>query len=647
MKNGLILFMLLCSFLRSDLILPSDGDFLKTVHIWFEWDQEPDASRYNLQISTEPSFNSIIRDIEIVTPLHIEKDVIDWNRDYFWRVRTIYIDGSYSDWIDQSSFITMANQIQNFDITSIDFNSIQDGIIMFGQFSPDLMIGIIDNYGKELWNSGHPDNEHQLGSLLNYINDSGQLFGKSTNYGIHFNFNQDILWRSPFSTPIDLHEFQQLPNGNYISFVPAFDLGPIPQGNWTSVFQNLGYLVDEETLEFPWLAQRIVEWDKDTGNEVWSWNAFDYIDKSQYDKQGELWWDAYVSGRYDWLHSNSFYFDEIESAIYISFRHLSQITKISYPSGEIIYSIGLSDEFDTGSENNICNDLRFSWQHHVQLLEDNDLLFFDNGNLSRELMGDDYRTSRIRKIKVNDDLTCNTSWQYDLPENLYGHGTGSVQLLDNHNFFIYTQGGFDDLSILEVNQDKEILWKAEASDSTSSFYRAYKIPSMYPDAFSLQVKNYTQDFLSPIVKLNDTRLEFNITNHSGYNNTYHYKFKNPNNDWFDDIEGDISIDAFQTDVLVFESNPSDFDTEISIEIYPYNHEYANKEYTFRLIQSNDLIGDINGDNRVSIQDLILIINMILDLNSNQNEADINDDGGINIIDLSLLLNIILANSETN
>ena len=50
MKYGLILFMLLCSFIRSELILPEDGDFLKTIHVWFEWNQEPDASSYNLQI---------------------------------------------------------------------------------------------------------------------------------------------------------------------------------------------------------------------------------------------------------------------------------------------------------------------------------------------------------------------------------------------------------------------------------------------------------------------------------------------------------------------------------------------------------------------------------------------------------------------
>ena len=641
MKYGLILFMLLCSFIRSELILPEDGDFLKTIHVWFEWNQEPDASSYNLQISQDESFDSIIKDIETTKTLYIEKNEIDWDSNYFWRVRSIYVDGSYSNWIGQSSFGIRSSELQDFDITINDPDSIQDGLVIFGQFSPNLMVGIIDKYGNELWNTGNPDEDHQLGTLLNYVSKSGQLFGKSSTSGIHFDFNQNIVWQSPPNTPIDLHEVQQLPNGNYISFVPIFQSGPIAQGDWTNSFQDLGYEADGVTIEFPWLAQRIVEWDKDTGQELWSWNAFDYIDMNQYDKQAELWWDAYISGRFDWLHSNSFYFDESESAIYISIRHLNQITKIAYPSGEIIYSIGLSEEFDTGSEHNICNDLRFSWQHHVQLIEDGDLLFFDNGNLSRELLGDEYRTSRIRKIKVNDDLTCDISWQYDLPENLYGHGTGSVQLLDNDNYLIYTQGGYEDCSIFELSQNNEIVWIAEASDPTSSIYRAYKIPSMYPDAFSLTVNGLTQDFTGSIVELSGSNLDFNLTNHSGYKNTYIYSFRNPGNDWFDDIDGTIILDPYESQTLSFISNQINDETEVRIEIYPENHKNSLKQMVLDLVKSDTLNGDINNDGRLTIEDLILIVNMVLDLASNQNEADINGDGGVNIIDISLLLNTIL------
>jgi hypothetical protein len=422
--------------------------------------------------------------------------------------------------------------------------------------------------------------------------------------------------------------------------VPFFEDGIISEGWWVSWFQDLGFEADGETIEYPWLGQKIVEWDEN-GNEVWSWNAFDYFDMSEHDTGQELWWNAYVTGHFDWLHCNSFFFDDNESAIYISVRHLNKITKISYPSGEVLFSIGLSEEHDTGSEDNICNNLLFSWQHHVTLLENGDLLFFDNGNLSETLLGDEYRTSRVRRIKVNNDLTCDTIWQYDLPENLYGHGTGSVQLLDNGNYSIYTQGGYDDCSILEVTSDKELVWKAEASDSTSSLYRTYKIPSLYPEAFSVLANGYTQAALGGVIKLSDSSLVFKITNQSGYTNTYKYSFENPEGDWFEDVEGEIIVESYQTENISFTPIQIDNDTEITLTIYPKSHDYAQKQLNFTVVQSEELLGDLNGDSRLNIEDIILMVNMALDLEINQNLADMNEDGGINILDISILINLIL------
>ena len=641
MKKLVIYIVSLLSILFSEIIKPENGRSLKSIHILFEWDQEADAVGYNFQISNNESFDDIITDITVSTTVHIEKDVLNWDSDYYWRVRPVYINDSFGPWIDEVMFTINPSALQDFDINLYNEDLIQDGLVIFGQFAPDLMVGVIDKFGNEIWSNGVLESDHTLGTLLNYVSKQGQLFGKSSISAVQFNYDEDILWQSPTNTVIDLHEVQQLPNGNYMSFVPAFQDGPIAEGWWSSFFQDLGLEADGETIEFPWLGQRIVEWDKNTGEEVWSWNAFDYLNMSEYDTGAELWWNAYVAGRFDWLHCNSFFFDPRESAIYISVRHLNKITKIAYPSGEILYSIGLSEEYETGSEDNICNDLLFSWQHHVTLLEDGDILFFDNGNLSETLIGDEYRTSRVRRIKVHDDLTCETIWQYDLPENLYGHGTGSVQLLDNGNYSIYTQGGYVDCSILEVTADKELIWQAEASDSTSSIYRAYKIPSIYPEAFSILASGYTQSMVGDAIEFSGPSLDFKITNHSGYDNIYKYIFRNPDQDWFDNIEGEIAISAYQTERLSFIPNQTDDDTQIIINIYPEFHDYAQKQLTFDIIQSNDLLGDLNGDSSLSIEDIILMVNMALDLEVNQSLADMNQDGGINILDISILLNLIL------
>ena len=648
MKNLFIFIISMGSILFSEIIMPEDGQQLSSIYVLFEWGQEPDAIEYNIQISDDDLFNNILLDFNESNTIYIEQNVLSWDNTFYWRVRPIYIDNSYGDWIDESMFIIHPPALQHFDVTIYDDDLIQDGLIIFGQFAPNLLVGVIDKLGNEIWNSGHPDTDHELGTLLNYVSKPGQLFGKKGQQGIKFNYHQDIVWSSPLNTGIDLHEVQQLPNGNYMSFIPVFELGPIAEGWWTSFFESLGYEADGETIEYPWLGQRIVEWDQYTGEEVWSWDAFDYLDMSEYDTGAELWWNAYVAGRFDWLHSNSYHFDETESAIYISVRHLNRITKISYPSGELLFNIGLSEEHETGSADNICNDLLFSWQHHVTVLEDGDILFFDNGNLSDILMGDDYRTSRVRRIRVNDDYTCETIWQYDLPENLYGHGTGSVQLLDNGNYSIYTQGGYDDCSILEVTSDKELIWQAEASDSTSSFYRAYKIPSIYPDAFSVIADEYTftedfgQDSINYIKFSTNSSLSFDITNESGYTNIYHYRLENPPNDWFESTVGEIRIHPYETENISFVPIQEHIDgaTNIILTVYPKFHEYSSKILPFVIIKDG-LLGDLNDDQILNIEDIILMVNMILDLIDDNMDADMNEDGGINILDIAILINLIL------
>ena len=53
-----------------------------------------------------------------------------------------------------------------------------------------------------------------------------------------------------------------------------------------------------------------------------------------------------------------------------------------------------------------------------------------------------------------------------------------------------------------------------------------------------------------------------------------------------------------------------------------------------------LLGDINADEVINIQDIILLINMILNQNPDD-VADINSDGNIDILDVVLLVNMIL------
>mgnify|MGYP000995239831 CR=1 FL=1 len=654
-----LLFILLLSsisFVFGTLVSPSDGDELNYVYVPFEWEQEPDAIYYNLQVMKN---DDVIVDINEATTIYIDTENLGWDDTYYWKVRPVYSDENYGDWIGTSMFsigqstppyIDEGVEIESStDIYQDDL--LEDGYVAIGAFNPEPHSFIIDKYGNEIWNSGILlENEGWFsdGFTLNHINEYGNISGYSGlnypyNTGTKINFDLDFLWSAP--TPeiqVDMHEFKQISNGNYMGFQNVYAVGPIPSDNFmTANFQALGYQADGITPEFPWFGQKIVEWNSDH-EVVWSWNPFDHFTMDDFENGG-TWWYSLNEGSYDWMHSNAFHFDEEESVIYVSHRHLSRISKIAYPSGDVIWNMGLPAEYNTG-ENNICTELGFSFQHNIQLLDDGSLLFFDNGNLSEMLLGDSNPTTRIRRIRVIDNSYCETIWEYELPPNLYGSAAGSVQLLDNGNYSIYTIASG---SVIEVTPEQEIIWKhtGNINNTWGWHYRAYKIPSIHPDAFSVIADNYTVDENNNnIIQISGNSLDFTIINKSGYSLSYRYMFSDlmdGGDQLFIYDEGSVDIEPYGSAELSFTVN-SDAEitsTQIMLAVWPDYHEYALKELMFS-VSLDSTLGDVNSDGVVNILDVVLLVNIILNGDDNPN-ADINDDGIINILDIVQLVNIIL------
>jgi len=634
----LYIYILITSFIYAGLNKPSAGENLRYIHILFEWDQEPDAISYNLQSSSSTSFNNLILNIELDNTSYIATTNFNWDSDYYWRVQPVYSNGSTGPWMD-SYFSTEDTELSSLELDDYDEELIQDGVMVYSQFAPFFAVGAVDKSGNEVWNTST--------AYMNYISPYGELYGVSNGGGIKFNFNHENLWQTPEGTDIDSHEVKQIPNGNYMAFVPTFQLGPIPIGPWTNMAQNFGYTADGVTNEFWWMGLRIVEFDKDTHQEVWSWEPFENFSMNDYDQYGGYWWQAIFDGFFDWMHTNAFHFDEEESVIYVSHRHLSRISKIAYPSGELIWNMGLPAEYGTG-EDNICTDLRFSFQHHIQLMDDGTLLFFDNGNISDVVAGDDDPITRLRRVRVIDNSYCETIWQYDLPPNLHGLGMGSVQLLDNGNYFLYTYGsglGDPECSILEVSPEGDMLWKATSTNPNSAWYRSYKIPSIHPSAFSVIANGYTVNEGENIIEISNNSLKFNIYNTSGYTQLYSYQLSDlldGGNQMFEYTEGEIELVPNESLALSFpQSNTDVASTNISFSIWPTYHSYDNKELFFSVVSSSEP-GDINGDDTVNVLDVVLLVNIILNSDDFTSSADLNGDNVVNVLDVVLLVNLILG-----
>jgi len=69
-----------------------------------------------------------------------------------------------------------------------------------------------------------------------------------------------------------------------------------------------------------------------------------------------------------------------------------------------------------------------------------------------------------------------------------------------------------------------------------------------------------------------------------------------------------------------------------------------KTYIRGIIEANyqqSVLGDVNDDSIVNVQDIIILVNMILN-GQTDDSADLNSDGVINILDVVQVVNIILS-----
>ena len=478
----------------SALIKPIDDSTINYTHVLFEWEQINEAYSYQLQIATDSNFTNILTDINNESLIYIEKNNIDWNTQYYWRVRSL--DGSdspFGDWLI-SEFSTSQKR-SNAEAITFNTSEVADGLTIFSSFF-DYFSAVIDKNGDEIWNTGNND-------LVYYINDNyGQLYGTkfdpndSDLPGLKFSLDSEILWSETGESYVH-HDIFQLPSQNYIGIAEKHQYGPIPEDidyETLFLFEISGYPTypSSDFFIFPWVGDEIIEWDKD-GNIIWSWNTFDYLNwLEDYDLLGGVWDEGYDMGRFDWTHSNALWFDEQESTLLLSSRHLSRIIKIGYPSGDIIWQMGLdmpSGDIDCGQN------LNFGFQHSLQVLDNGNILILDNGNISPQLYDTEYPTTRALEIAVTDtDNGCEAEivWEYSLPENLFGFASGNAQKLDNGNYLITTVGG--GATSLEIkptgHNSGEIVWRGlyNLALPSGAAYRAHRIAGLNSRAWAAHIE---------------------------------------------------------------------------------------------------------------------------------------------------------------
>ena len=582
----LMFFIFQSKTISGALIRPLDNSQLNYIHVLFEWEQVPDAAEYVIQISNDEGFNNIVSEASVNSLIYIEEDNIEWSevdllKEYFWRIKPIYDNGSHGEWSGYNRFST---NIKLSEATTETYNNqgYNEGLTIFGSFY-NYYSAIIDKDGREIWNTADKDivyyNSNKYLDLLGCYSESSF---ENNLPGIEFSIDSEWLWEEPNNEFLH-HDLVKLPNGNYLGIVSTTQLGPIPIGSWSASYQGIGFLANGITPEFPWVGDRIVEWDKDTKEEVWSWSTFDYFSMQDFDALGGSWLPSATGYQeYDWTHVNAVIFSEGESAIYISTRHLSRITKIEYPSGNIVWNIGR--DMPSGDVT-IGHDLGFSFQHGLQKLDNGNIVTLDNGNLSETFLGTDHPITRAIEISVNNNQA-DIVWEYSLASNLFGFASGNAQKLDNGNYLITTVG--QNGTSLEVSGDGEIIWQGNYNlcEPICAVYRAHRIPSLYPIAFSVIVENLSignDGSENVYLEEGNSQISFKIKNEGSVSETYSYNFVE-DLDWFENFSGEINLDPGAEYILSFDgvTVESSIENEFVFNLSPVHKPSLEKNISHSL-----------------------------------------------------------------
>lgn len=191
------------------------------------------------------------------------------------------------------------------------------------------------------------------------------------------------------------HDFQELPDGNLLVAGDSPDLSTV--------------------------EDYVVEIDRESGEVVWEFNAADAIDKED-GQSASIATDG--SDEIDWFHNNSLWYDEKNDLVLLSARHKDAIIAIHKSDKSLAWILG-----DPANWNGVDKKYFFTptgddfeWQyaqHQITMLDNGDIMMFDNGTAKVKLSDNDNRVSgddiysRAVVYHINtDDMTIEQVFEY-------------------------------------------------------------------------------------------------------------------------------------------------------------------------------------------------------------------------------------------
>ncbi len=434
-------------------IYPTDKLVLRHTQIMFEYQQVSNAEAYKIEIAknTAGSFESnLVYSAMDSTIAHLVSGILNFGNAYKWRY-SAFNDGKPIFKSKEFSFdIIKTNLVSNFRSNAITFDStkIENGLILLDNGlvidRKGNLILITDSFGVEKRDfSLTPQN------TLTFVQ-TVTAYEKS--------LNGDLIWKTnDIKTEKELiygyhHDLIKLKNGNYLVMCKIKELNnPLFKKN---------------------LDEAIVELDA-KNHIVWLWKECVEITDTIGIKK---------------THLNSIFLNEERNKLFVSGRDINTIFRIDRATSKIESCIGtiLNDDSEHYPHN------LFSGQHSAQLLENGNILIFNNNTkLGKESISNVMEINQPNRKSPNVTPKFGYLFMFDNPEENYCAKGGDVNKLKNGNYLISSSANNRSF---EITPSKKIVWQCrpEKLDTITklwvpaSSYRINFAESLYPFYFTIE-----------------------------------------------------------------------------------------------------------------------------------------------------------------
>lgn len=338
-------------------------------------------------------------------------------------------------------------------------------------FFEDGLGALCNTNGEVLWYipdiEGFRDHSYSLRDIKLTHDHTITFLVKDKNEAYEMDYDGNILWKGPNdgrvsgdTTETYHHQLTKLTNGHYMVLgikeierkMPHIDNPSLYDGD-----DNITKRGNDFYRKI--ITSTIIEYDKEN-NIIWSWKAADHL------TDADLFTRKTTSGKIrSNTHMNCFWLDATNNYLYVGYRDINRIMKISYPSGNVVTQYG--EDFVT--DKTIYSPGLFFGHHNNSINSNGDILLFNNNIVQRNHTDSPLIASSsiviLEESKKTPELTLKWEFDCDFDSLSYDQSAagGSVYELSDKNMLV-SMGSVSRCFI--VTPEKKIIWDALIESKT-------------------------------------------------------------------------------------------------------------------------------------------------------------------------------------